>query len=231
MRPRRRRWRSRHARAVHATEPGPVMRAPAPFRPVRPPASGRPSDRRAVSPAQQDRESSCDEKHEVCFANVSRTTSPRENRTPASTPATAAIISPYSTADAPLSFLRIGRSGVAVLGAGDAAADGTAGLAEGALDESAPAEHHADDDGGDGGDHQAVLDRGGATILGLAAHLAEVREHRGGSLQFLGGGRPVLRKCLVDTTVRRRGDPSRSVERWTPRRTPDAPFLHLAMRR
>src|SRR4051812_1395079 len=83
--------------------------------------------------------------------------------------------------------------GVAVAGDAGRGADGGAGLAEGALDERAQAEHDADDDGGDGSDHEAVLDRRGAAVAGLAAHLAEVREHLGVSLRdFCPGERHVL---------------------------------------
>jgi hypothetical protein len=136
---------------------------------------------------------------------------PREKTTAVMTATIAAINKPYSTAEAPTSrrLLTASRAGVP---AGEAAAHCAAGLAERAVDELSETEHDTDDHGGDGGHHEAVLHRGGATIAGPAAHLAEVREHRGFPSVPL-GERIVLEEVSSDTTVRVGEDPSRSVKR------------------
>src|SRR3954470_17646684 len=122
--------------------------------------------------------------------NLSLTTPPSRNTTSTMTAAIAATIRPYSTAVAPSSLrLRcasmkrcigcppgaIGTvrlrlvAGRAVGHAGRAAGvDRAAGLVELVLDDSAEQEDHQHDDGGDRGNHEAVLDRGCAFVVPVA---------------------------------------------------------------
>ena len=60
-------------------------------------------------------------------------------------------------------------TGLGRAGTGDAGArvEGVAGLLEGTLDEATQREDEQDDDRGDGGDEQAVLDGRGAGVVAL----------------------------------------------------------------